>query len=98
MDVEPCDCYRQQADRSENRETAANVVGNDISLITFLGCKAAERAAACVCYCNDTLRRFLASELMLELIFEQTESYRRLGSRTLFRDYDYSEFLIFQIV
>ena len=82
--------------RCENGETASDVIWDDESLVSLLGCERAERTFRTVGNGYDTMFRFLFAHLLLQHGLEQTEGECGLGSRTRFRDIDDTELLVRQ--
>ena len=96
MDVESGYGDRQQTHRSENRETAAYVVGDYICLVAFGVGESAKSTALGVGHSHDTLAGFLAAELGLELLAQNAECNGRLGSGARLGNHDDTEFLILE--
>ena len=96
LNVEACHCDRQQANRCKHRETAANVVWNNESLVTFACCC----RTCCTLYSvgngNDNVFCFLLATLIFALFLQQTESKGSLRGCSRLGNVDDTETLILQ--
>ena len=88
--------YWRQPHRSEYRESASHIVGNDVGLVSVAVCQGAEGTLPGICHSHYQLFGCLHAYLALKLLFEQTERDGRLGGGAALADYDNSEFPVGQ--
>ena len=79
LDIMTCASDREKTHGSEHRETAANVVGDYVSFVTFLVGHNAECALLLVGDSHDEILGCILACLLLKLILEETESDSRLS-------------------
>ena len=97
-DIETGTGNGQQAHRGEHRETTANVIGNDETLVAFLIGTGAGSTSLGIGNGHDHLLGLLLTALILALLLQQTEGEGSLGGGTTLGDIDHTELLILQIV
>ena len=84
IDICSADCDRQKSYCGENRETSSDIIRNNESLITFLGCQFLQ-CSSCLVRCRiDTLCSLCLAVFLLQHLLEDTECDCRLGCRTGF--------------
>ncbi|EJX06228.1 hypothetical protein EVA_05664 [gut metagenome] len=88
---------REQTHRSEYREAAAHVVGDDEALVTFLIGSDACSALLFVGYRYDHLACHFDAALFFALLLEQTESQSSFGGRTRFGYVDDTELAALEV-
>ncbi len=93
LDVETCDGDWEEAYGSEDGETAAYIVWYDKSLVTLLSSERAESALGLVGDGHDAFLGLGFADLLLELLFEETEGYGWLCGGAALRDDDDTEVL-----
>ena len=69
----------EQAHRSEHREATAHIVGDNIGLVALLGGETAKCALLGIGDSHDALRSHFLALLLLQHVFQQTESDSRFG-------------------
>ena len=97
-DVESRTGNGQQAHRSEHRETTANVIGNDETLVSFLIGTGAGSTSLGVGNGHNHLLGLFLTTLVLALFLQQTEGEGGLSSSTTLGYIDHTELLILQVV
>ena len=96
LDIETCASDRQQTNRRQNRETATDIILDDVGLEILLGSEGSERTSLGVGDADDMFAGKILSFLLLQLGLEQTERQSGLGRRTGFGDRDNTETLVFE--
>ena len=79
LHIEASHCDWEQAHRSEHREAAAHIVGDNVGLVALLGGEAAKCAFLGIGNSHDALRSHFLALLLLQHVFQQTESDGRFG-------------------
>ncbi len=92
-DVESGHSYRQQAHRSEHREAAAHIVGDDVGHIALFVGKFAQGTAGGVGHRHDVLCRPLLAFLLLKHVLEQAEGDSGLGGGATLGNHNNAEFM-----
>ena len=97
LNVETSASNRQQTYRSEHREAATYVVGDDETLVAFLVSAGTSSTTLGIRNGNNHLFGFLLTTLSLALLLQQTECQSGLSGCTRLGDIDNTEFLAFQV-
>ena len=78
--------HRQQTDRREHRETAADVIRHNKGLVALVIRQLFERTALLIRRGEDALARPLLAVFAFAQLFQLAEGDGRLGGRARFRD------------